>query len=166
MSREIIRRFLPLWPWVVAALCVLGYGCEQRRAGAFGERLNTLTAEYAALQKQHQLVRTQFVRDTVVLTKRVTTYERLRDSVFATDTVLAHDTTFIRVTQTADTAIRACREVVTSCVINLRIADSMHVVDQRMIHALRSAQPSVVRRWSERLLWASAGYAVSSVLHR
>ena len=152
-----------LWPWAVAALAVLGYGCEQRKAGALDAQLAIRTRERDALAKAAKIVRTQYVHDTVRVTKTTTRYETLRDSVLRTDTLLAHDTTFVRVVASADTAIQACRDVVRSCTKSLALADSIHAVDQRMIRALTKAKPGAIRRWTERLVWGSVGYTIATV---
>lgn len=149
-----------LWPWAVAALAVLGYGCEQRKVGELAGQLIVLARERDALAKAAKVVRTQYVHDTVRVTKTTTRYETLRDSVIRTDTLLAHDTTFIRIVASADTAMQACRDVVRSCTKSLALADSIHAIDQRMLRAYQQAKPGALRRWGDRLLWAGAGYAL------
>ena len=162
MTRVAVLR--ALWPWLVALGAVLGFGCEERRAGRLDGQVTALTKERDALAKAAKTERLVFVHDTVRLTQTRTRYETVRDSVIRTDTLLAHDTTFIRVVAAADTTIHACRETVAACVVNLRIADSLHAVDTRLLAAYRHAQPSGLRRWGDRLLWASAGYAVGHLL--
>ncbi len=161
-----MKKYLTLWPWLVALVCAVGFGWQQRQAGALGERLKELTGERDRLAKAAKVERLVFVHDTIRLTKTTTRYETLRDSVFATDTLLAHDTTFIRVVASADTAIKACRDVVSSCAANLRLADSLRLIDARLIKTLRAQRPSFVRRWSERLVVGSVGYTIRAVTAR
>lgn len=152
---------------LVAALVAvfLLYGCEQRKAGALGAQVQELTRERDELTKRGTVVRREFVRDTVRVTQTVTRYRTLRDSVFATDTLLARDTVFLRVVAAADTTIRACQESVRSCTVALSIADSIHATDLRQIRALERARPGTLRRWGDRLIWAAVGYAAHAVTH-
>ena len=152
---------------LVAALVAvfLLYGCEQRKAGALGARVEELTRDRDALERASKVVRTQLVHDTVRMTQTVTRYRTLRDSVFATDTLLARDTVFLRVVAAADTTIRACQESVRSCTVALSIADSIHAADQRLLRAYARSQPGTLRRWGDRLVWAAVGYAAHAVTH-
>lgn len=156
-----LRALRVLWPWLVCALAVLGYGCEQRRAGALTTQMATLRGERDALLKRGAIVRREFVHDTVILTTRVTEYRTLVDSIRSTDTLTVRERVIVAA---ADTAITACRQTVRSCAASLAIADSIHAGDARTIRALERARPGVLRRWGERLLWAGAGYAAGSLL--
>jgi hypothetical protein len=155
-----------LWkflPWAGVVLAVLMYGCERERAGELRGSVAELTRERDALVKAGQVVRREFIRDTITVTRTRTRYETIRDSLITTDTLLRTDTAFIAVTQAADTAIRACQSVVSTCSRALALADSIHVVDTRTIRAMQRARPGIVRRWGERIAWAAVGYTVGSL---
>jgi hypothetical protein len=141
-------------PWAGVLFAVLMYGCEREKAGR-------LSGEVAVLVRQR--VRTEYIRDTITVTRTRTRYETIRDSLITTDTLLRTDTAFIAVTQAADTAIRACQSVVSTCTRALAVADSIRLIDQRTIRAMQRARPSFVRRWSERIAWGAVGYAVGSL---
>ena len=152
---------VPLWPWAVAALCLLGYGCEERRNGQIAGQMRELARERDNFEQASKVVRTQFVHDTVVVTRTVTKYQTLVDSITRVDTLTVRERVIVAA---ADTAIKACQQTVRSCAASLAIADSLHRVDLRTIRALEQARPGIVRRWGERLLWAGAGFAAGSIV--
>lgn len=151
-------------PWVAVAVAVLLYGCEREKAGRLEGENAILIQQKRALERRAPIVRQEYIRDTVRVVKWATKYETLRDSIFRTDTLRARDTVFVRVVASADSTIRACRDVVSSCARNLALADSLRSIDQRIIRAYERARPSFVRRWSERLGWAAGGYLVGRAL--
>ena len=151
-------------PWLLVAVGVLLYGCERERTGELRGQVGALEQQKAALERRAPVVRQEYIRDTIVVTKRTTRYETIRDSLVRTDTLLRTDTAFVTITAAADTAIQACRAVVSSCARNLAIADSLHLIDQRIIRAYQKAQPSLLRRWSERIAWGAGGYLVGRAL--
>lgn len=161
-----MSRLVRLWPWAIALLAVLGYGCEERKAGALGAQLAIRTRERDALMKSAKQQRVVFQRDTVILTKTVTRWETLRDSVIRTDTLLRRDTVVRTIIATADTTIRACRETVRSCTAALAMADSLHSLDVRTIRTLERNRPGTLRRWGDRLLWGSVGYTVGTLTRK
>jgi len=159
-----LRRLLPLWPWAVALLAVLGYGCEERRAASLGTETRILRGERDALLRHAAVARTTFVHDTVIVTRSIDRFRTRVDSILRVDTL--HDTLTVRervIVAAADTAIKACQATVHSCAQSLAIADSVHALDVRTIRALERAKPGPFRRWGERLLWGSAGYTLRTL---
>jgi hypothetical protein len=155
-----------LWkflPWAGVVVAVLMYGCEREKAGRLSGEVAVLVRQRDALTRASQRVRTEYIRDTITVTRTRTRYETIRDSLITTDTLLRTDTAFIAVTQAADTAIRACQSVVSTCTRALAVADSIRLIDQRTIRAMQRARPGVVRRWGERIAWGAVGYAVGSI---
>jgi type I site-specific restriction endonuclease len=149
-----------LWPWVAIVLLLWTVAYQSKTNGILQGTITVLQAQNKELAKRAAVERTVFVHDTVRVNKTITKYETLVDSIRTTDTLTVREQIIVAA---ADTAIRACREVVRSCAENLRVADSLHVLDQRIIRAYQRAQPSFVRRWSERLAWAGAGYTIRSL---
>ena len=146
------------WVLVGLTVVVIGlYGREREQNGVLKGQIAALTTQRNALLRRAPIVRQEFVRDTVLITKTVTKYRTLVDSILRTDTLTVREQVIVTA---ADTAIRACREVVSSCSKSLAIADSIHSVDQRIIRAYAEARPSFLRRWSDRLAWGAGGYVV------
>lgn len=160
MSARLIERLVLV---LAAAGALWAYGCERERGGQLRGEMSVLAQQRDALAKQQQIVRTQFVHDTVRLIRTVTKYETLVDSITRVDTLTIRERVIVAA---ADTAIKACRETVRSCAASIAIADSIHRGDLRMIHALEAQRPGFARRWGERLLWAGAGYAAGSIFTR
>jgi hypothetical protein len=148
---------------VVGCAIALGlWSHAQRRAGALEGELRQLRARGDSLERAARTTRTVFVRDTVTLTKAVAKWHTRIDSVMRVDTVplTVRESVFVAA---ADTAIRACRSVVSSCSASLR-ADSLVIANQTAtIRALERSRPGMVRRWGERVAWGLAGYAIGRV---
>lgn len=156
-----MRVALKVLPWVLVAIGVLLYGCEREKTGELTGANRVLQQEKAALLRRAPVVRQEFIRDTVVLTRTVTKYRTLVDSILRTDTLTVREQIIVAA---ADTAIKACRDVVSSCARNLAIADSLRAIDQRLIKAYQRARPSFVRRWGERVAWGAGGYVLGRAL--
>lgn len=152
---------LRILPWVLVALGVLLYGREREQAGRLAGEVAVLRTQKQALERRAPVVRQEYIRDTITVTKTVTKYRTLVDSLVRTDTLTVREQIIVAA---ADTAIRACREVVSSCSKSLAIADSIHSVDQRIIRAYQHAKPSFLRRWGERAAWGAGGYLVGKAL--
>jgi hypothetical protein len=122
--------------------------------------LSGLRSDYVALQRRKDSVRVEFVRDTVIVSKRISVFRTLVDSIRHTDTLTVRESVIVAA---ADTAIRACRSVVRSCGESLRLSDSLVANREAVIRALRRSQPSALRRWSERIAWGAVGYTIGSL---
>lgn len=154
----VVRKQLPsIIAVAVVALLVWLFAREQREKGALAERVKTLTAEREQLAQRAAVARVVFVRDTIRLTRTVTRWETVRDSVLRIDTLTRTDTVVRTLIAAADTTIKACRETVRSCTESLRLADSIHVVDQRLIAAYRK-RPSLLTRARNAAVLIGTGY--------
>ena len=120
------------WVWVAGGVVVVVVlltmsqctkRTRDREEAVLNERLRVLKLERDSLAQVNAQRDTQYVRDTVRLTKVATKYTMLRDSVLVrlTDTVLVKETILA-----ADTTIKACRETLSTC--EQRVADRDRII--------------------------------------
>jgi hypothetical protein len=116
---------------------------EVGRWKAIGQRLQRDSAEAA---NRIRRVDSVFTRDTITYTRRRDVYRDRVDSIQVTDTVTVREQVIIAA---ADTAIRACEAVVTSCQARVAVRDSLIAIlgqqreaDRRLFDArLRASRP-------------------------
>jgi len=97
--------------------------------------------------------------DSVKVTRTVTRYEALRDTLRLSDTVWVKE-----VIAAADTAVRECRALVTSCSLAISAKDSQLVALERQNAAIRKMIPGRTSRALSAAKWLVVGGAVGVLL--
>lgn len=97
--------------------------------------------------------------DSVRVTKTVTRYEELRDTLRLTDTVRVKEAL-----AAADTAIHACRDYVSSCSLALAAKDSQFVSLERENAALQKLVPGKLSKLGTAAKWTILGAGIGIVL--
>lgn len=128
-----LLRRVAAWPYVravgigIAGVALIAFAVwrdrgASEREGALKERVAKLQRDSAAYARQAARTDTQYITDTIHLTRAVTRYETLRDSVLIhrTDTLLVE-----RFVTASDTTIRACRVALTTCETRVAQRDSL-----------------------------------------
>lgn len=147
--------------WLIAAAIVLSLGvcwADNRfatRHGGDSEKLKQAVDQTTTGEKQLAKVDTIYRRDTVRLTKEVTKWRVVRDSLVITDTVQ------VRVAlDQADSTIKACFDVVHTC----EQKDSAHKVIEAGLHRQNEALKSLVPGKTEKIITAAKWLAIGTVV--
>lgn len=132
MIRPLLARLAGFPHWVAVGFLVMGLvmllvtQCERRvsaeEKGELRAENQRLRGELARLQASARRVDTQYVRDTVKLGAATTRWRTLLDSIRVTDTLTVRESVIVAA---ADTAIRACRQALTTCEQRVAVRDSL-----------------------------------------
>lgn len=146
-------------------LCGIAFGWYSDRQRYKG-RLDEALAQAEALTKEHthhrDTVLVTVQKDGVTVTKRVTEYRTLRDTVTLTDTV-----TIAKVILAADSMALACTEFQSSCQRALAADETLIRDLNRQIALLTQMQPSRLDKIATAAKWLAVGAGVGAVLsHR
>jgi hypothetical protein len=145
---------------ILAAIALLVASCHARDvalqdAGAQRERAKALELTLAGHVHEAARLDTVVKNDTVKLTKAVTHFDTLKQTVNIHDTVEV-----LRTIAAADTAIRVCKATVTDLLLSCAAKDTV-IADLRKIIAnnVGASVPAAASRssWVERALWFSLG---------
>ena len=122
-----------VYPWVkplifgglVALLVITGLWLDRRRATTLGRaeaRIEQLARDNIRLAAAARRTDSVFVRDTLRLTRTVTRFRTVVDSLVRTDTLTVREQVIVA---TADSALHACADVVASCTARVAARDSV-----------------------------------------
>ena len=111
-----------------------------------------------------------FVHDTTVLRRVIVKY----DSVRTSDTVIVprttaggRDTVIVFIPRSvADSTVNACTDVLHSCTLRVKAADSLNLILRAHVNLLESQQPSRFATILNRALYGLAGVGVGYLLPR
>jgi hypothetical protein len=162
-------------PWV--AVLVVGLLVERCTRDRYHERLGAAAQQLAAARDSSRLharradsLSRVFHVDTVRVTKTVTAWRTLTDTLVLSDTVPVPVEVVREVVATADSAITACTLALGTCseltaALRRQVAGLTAERDAALTIA-RRAKPGALQRWGERVLYASAGYGACQLLGR
>lgn len=125
------------FPWLVAMVLLVAYGCERRDSGRQAERI-------AQLEHRKAQVDTVYKTQTKTLVK----VRRVTDSILTTDTLFRVDT----VRQMIATERKACDQVIQTCEQKVAVRDSL-------IKELKK-KPSIFSK----IPWVAAGIIGGAIL--
>lgn len=137
---------------------IVGEHYYAEKHGGDSEKLKQAVEQTKLGEKTLARVDTVYKRDTIRLTREVTKYRSIRDTLKITDTVQVKE--FVR---QADSTIKACTEVVQTC----EQKDSAHRIIEAGLRkqndALKSLLPTKTERFFTAAKWTLIGAAVGVV---
>lgn len=150
----------------LALLLLVGKCTYDGRRRAEG-REAVLLQQRAALADSLTVARSrrdvQYVRDTVVRWRTVVRTETLLDTLRLSDTVKLTTRESV-IVFAADSAIQACRSIVSSCEARVAVRDSLlSVLEIDRDYWRRESKPSLLTRLSTAGKWLAIGYVVGAV---
>ena len=154
----------------IALLLIWGAERSGERRGAGRVRDSIFVANENTAQREVARTDTIFKRDTLTLVKRLVQF----DSVRTTDTLVRtvqlegkRDSVIVYIPRaTADSVVSACTDVLHSCTLRVKTADSLNLILRAHVNLLESQQPS---RWGtifNRALYFGAGLGIGTLVHR
>lgn len=151
-------------PWVLLALALVFGKCTYDGRRRSEGREDVLVAENVRLQDslRKRLVRvdTAYLTDTLVKWRTVRSTETLIDTLLRSDTVTLTRRESV-IVFAADSAIQACRSIVTSCEARIGVRDSLiRAITWERDHWKRKSQPSLLTRISTAGKWLAVGYLI------
>jgi hypothetical protein len=151
-------------PWALLAIALLVgkliYDGRRRAEGAFAVRLAHNAVTIDSLKAEQRRVDSVFVSDTIRLWRTVTRTESLIDTILRVDTVplTFRESVLVFI---ADSLVRQCRDVVTTCESRVAVRDSLiQSITWERDQWKRRAKPSFLTRTTTALQWAAVGYLI------
>lgn len=147
--------------WLIALAIVAGVGvcwADNRfadRHGAEGEKVKAGAEIRKVGEKQLAHADTVYRRDTIRLSREVKKWERIRDTLVITDTVIVR-----AALNQADSTIKACFAVVQTC----EQKDSAHKVIEAGLHRERDAWKAMVPGRTQKIITAAKWLAIGTVV--
>lgn len=132
-------------PYVGISLLLLigkcGYDANQREIGAMRERLQSTSDSLKLVKARGRQIDSIYIRDTVRLTRRLTTTQTLLDTLRMSDTVTLTRRESVLVF-VADSLVTQCRQTVTSCNARIDNLTRQLALTERQRDAYRKLAPS------------------------
>jgi hypothetical protein len=147
---------------VVGVLAIAGAeGSRAYRAGQASAELDAAKKDAAKWKESAAKAVVIVKHDSVRVIRTATRYEELRDTLVLTDTVRVKETL-----AAADTAIHACRDMVSSCSLAIAAKDSQLVSLERQNAAIQKMIPGRLAKATTAAKWLIVGGAIGQLLKR
>lgn len=157
----------PLLPWALLIGVLFGwkscYDAGVRREALADHRSDSLTLALKRETTRADSLGKKYRVDTVTLTKHLTAYRTLYDTLTHSDTITltVRESVFVA---KADSAVNACVRTVKTCEALQAEKDSIIATQRAQLTNELKKRPGFFKRTGEQLKWVAAGVLIGAVV--